>query len=73
MKEITGMTLSANRRYLCVHELRTADLHTHVTFYDLKQVASPKLIKSVNLSELVYGTPNKRELTEMQKEAVEPT
>ena len=61
VKEITGLTFSSNmtsnnRRYLAVQEKRHNDLHAYVTIYDFKQVTNPKLVKSINMSELVYGS-----------------
>jgi len=55
INEITGLNLSSNRRFLAVQESRHHDLHAYVTFYDLKQVSTPKLMKTVNVSELMYG------------------
>jgi hypothetical protein len=60
IKEVMGLTLSTNRRYLAVHEQRHNDLHCYVSFYDLKVPANPKFMKSVNISELVYGSLKQR-------------
>lgn len=61
VKEITGLTLSTNRRYLAVNEKRVTDLHAHVTLYDLKQqVTNPKFLKTINISEMVCGQLNRQ-------------
>ena len=56
VQETTGLNLSGNRRYLAVQEDRANDLHVYASFYDMKVITNPKLIKTVNISELMYGS-----------------
>lgn len=35
-KEITGLNISTNRRYLAVCEKRYFDHHAYISFYDMK-------------------------------------
>jgi hypothetical protein len=61
VKEITGLTLSNvnpknNKRFLFVHQTRTTDWHAWVEIYEFsKNFKQPKVLKSLNLSEWMYG------------------
>lgn len=73
VKEITGLTLSQNRKYLAVHENHLNDYHAWITVYQfISKASDPKLIKSINFSELVYGNLKIKDNQDKASEEFDP-
>jgi len=59
VKEITGLNLSTNRKYLAVNEEQYNDKNAYVSFWNINNLEKPICLRSVNISEIILGTARK--------------